>query len=92
MVRIRLKRIGKRQQPFYRIVVVDGRHKRDGRILEDLGFYQPWLKNKKSDLGAEKFQEWVKRGAVPTETVTAIYKRASKQSASAPASAESKGA
>ncbi len=75
MVRIRLKRIGKRQQPFYRIVVVDGHSKRDGRVLEDIGFYQPWLKNKKSDLKTERFQEWVKKGAVPTETVTAIFKR-----------------
>lgn len=85
MVRIRLKRIGKRQQPFYRIVVVDGRHKRDGRVLEDLGYYQPWLKDKKSKLVAEKFKEWVKKGAVPTETVTAIFKRTSKLAVQQPA-------
>ena len=83
MVRIRLKRIGKRQQAFYRIVVVDGRHKRDGRVLEDLGFYQPWLKNKKSELSSQKYLDWVKKGAVPTETVTAIFKRISKSAAAA---------
>jgi small subunit ribosomal protein S16 len=81
LVRIRLKRIGKRQQAFYRVVVVDGRDKRDGRVLEDLGFYQPWLKNKKSDLRPERYLEWVKKGAVPTPTVMAIFKRGSKAAA-----------
>jgi len=81
LVRIRLKRIGKRQQPFYRIVVVDGHDKRDGRVLEDLGYYQPWLKNKKSELKSEKYLSWVKKGAVPTETVATIYKRFSKLAA-----------
>ena len=78
MVRIRLKRIGKRQQSFYRVVVVDGRHKRDGLVLEDLGYYQPWLKSKKSALKTKRYLEWVKKGAIPTPTVTTIFKRLSK--------------
>lgn len=82
MVRIRLKRIGRRNQPYYRIVVADARSPRDGKVIEELGSYNPrevdWekkvvLKNEKDEEGRKKTVDkiywWYKNGAQPTNTV-----------------------
>jgi len=73
-VRIRLKRIGKRKQSYFRIIVVDQKTKRDGSIIDDLGYYQPWRKTKNCFVNKEKYEEWLKKGAVPSLTVKNIYK------------------
>lgn len=67
MVKIRLKRLGSKRNPIYRIIVIDGREKREGRPIEELGFYNP--RKKELRLAKEKATEWVKKGATPTETV-----------------------
>jgi len=77
-VAIRLKRIGKKKQPFYRIVVMDSRAKRDGKSIEDLGFYQPWTDEKKSQVNQTAYAEWIRKGAQPSETVKKIVKQAAK--------------
>jgi small subunit ribosomal protein S16 len=85
-VKIRLKRIGKKKQPFYRIVVMDNRVQRDGKTIDDIGFYQPWLKNKNSRIDMAKYADWIKKGALPSPTVRTIFKTLGKKSgASAPA-------
>ena len=73
-----MKRIGKKRQPFYRIVVLDRRAKRDGRVIEDLGFYQPWLKKKTSKLDMTRYKDWISKGALPTPTVKKLYLHLSK--------------
>ncbi len=73
MVKIRLRRMGKRHMPFYRIVVADARTPRDGKYIESLGWYDPRGKELKFDLG--KAEEWIKKGAKPTETVAKLMKR-----------------
>lgn len=73
-VKIRLKRIGKRKQPFYRIIVIDGRAKRDGRAIDDLGYYQPWQKTKKVQLDTARYADWIRKGAEPSETVKSVCK------------------
>lgn len=66
MVKIRLKRMGCKKNPVYRIVVVDGRDKRETRAIEELGHYNP--KRKEMKLNKESALEWIKKGAQPTET------------------------
>ena len=78
-VAIRLKRIGKKKQPFYRIIVIDSRSKRDGRSIDDLGFYQPWGAVKNSQIDKVKYADWVRKGAQPSETVKKVFKKASKE-------------
>ncbi|OGI18913.1 MAG: 30S ribosomal protein S16 [Candidatus Melainabacteria bacterium RIFCSPHIGHO2_02_FULL_34_12] len=73
MVRIRLSRRGKKKSPFYRIVVTDIRNKRDGAPIEEIGTYNPMTKELKLD--KEKAQSWIKKGAIPTETVSTLLKR-----------------
>lgn len=73
-VRIRLSRTGKVCQPCHRIVVTDIRHPRDGRIIENIGFYDP--RHKTETILLERADFWVGRGAQPTATVSAIMKRA----------------
>jgi small subunit ribosomal protein S16 len=77
-VKIRLKRIGKRKQPFYRIVVMDTRAKRDGKAIDDLGFYQPWLKTKKVQIDLERYSDWIRKGALPSETIRTVFKNLKK--------------
>ena len=76
MVKIRLRRMGTKQTPFYRVVVADSRAARDGRFLESLGSYDP-LKNPAGlTLDAEKAAQWLAKGAQPTETVRTLLRRA----------------
>lgn len=72
-VKIRLKRIGAKKKPFYRIVVADARAPRDGRFIEELGHYDPISKICVVD--GEKAQEWIGKGAQPTETVRTLLKK-----------------
>lgn len=73
-VRIRLKRMGKIRAPFYRIVVVDGRKKRDGRVIEEIGKYHPTENPSFIEVVSERAQYWLGVGAQPSEQVTAIFK------------------
>lgn len=72
-VKIRLKRIGAKKKPFYRIVVADARAPRDGRFVEELGNYDPMTK--KLVVDGDKAVEWIKKGAQPTETVRSLLKK-----------------
>ncbi len=76
MVRIRLKRIGAKNDPAFRIVVTDGRSPRDGRFIEELGTYLPGRKDKKVTLNLERAAYWVERGAQPSDTVASFIKSA----------------
>lgn len=73
-VRIRLKRIGTKKKPFYRIVVADSRYPRDGRFIEEVGYYNPLRDPVEVNLNVEKMKSWIKLGAKPTEKVGAILK------------------
>ena len=69
-VRIRLKRFGTKKRPFYRIVVVDSRSPRDGRVLEEVGLYHPIeQKEKQISVSTDRVKEWITRGAMPSATV-----------------------
>lgn len=72
-VKIRLKRMGAKKTPFYRIVVSDSRSPRDGRFIEEIGYYDPIKKDLKVD--NEKASNWLKNGAQPTETVKTLLRR-----------------
>lgn len=72
-VKIRLKRIGAKKNPFYRIVVADARSPRDGRFVEEIGNYDPM--SKKLVVDGDKALDWIKKGAQPTETVRSLLKR-----------------
>lgn len=72
MVRIRLRRMGAKKRPFYRIVVADQRCARDGRFIENLGHYDPNLEPPEIKLDAEKAKEWMRKGAIPTDTVRSL--------------------
>lgn len=74
-VKIRLRRMGAKKAPFYRIVVADSRYPRDGRFIEEIGSYNPTLNPPEVKVNAEKVQQWIKNGAQPTETVKAILKK-----------------
>ena len=76
MVKIRLTRIGKKKAPAYRVVVADGRYPRDGRFIEEIGFYDPMKEPAVIKVDAEKAEKWLACGAQPTETVKAILKKA----------------
>ncbi len=75
-VRIRLKRMGAKKKPFYRIVVADSRYPRDGRFIEELGYYNPTTKPTTFEVDAEKVRQWVSKGAKPSDTVKALLTRA----------------
>jgi small subunit ribosomal protein S16 len=74
VVKIRLKRVGAKKAPHYRIVAVDSRARRDGSPIEELGYYNPISKELKLD--REAVQKWIKNGAQPSETVANLIKRA----------------
>lgn len=76
MVRIRLTRMGKRNMPFYRIVVVDSRKKRDGAYIESLGFYNPLRNPAEIKLNVERAVEWILKGAQPSDTARDILSKA----------------
>ncbi len=76
MVKIRLRRMGAKKAPFYRIVVADSRFPRDGRFIEEIGTYNPLTDPATVVVDAEKAQTWIKNGAQPTDTVRALLKKA----------------
>ena len=76
MVKIRLKRMGAKKAPFYRIIVADSRSPRDGRFIEELGVYNPLTNPGEIKVDAERVQQWVKNGAQPTDTVRGLLKKA----------------
>ena len=76
MVKIRLRRMGAKKSPFYRIVVADSRYPRDGRFIEEIGTYDPRVSPAEIKVDAERAQAWIKTGAQPTETVKALLKKA----------------
>ena len=76
MVKIRLQREGKKKAPFYHIVVADSRSPRDGKIIEQIGTYDPMTEPSTIALNKEKLEQWMKNGAQPTETVKALIKNA----------------
>lgn len=76
MVKIRLRRMGAKKAPFYRIVVADSRYPRDGRFIEQLGTYNPLQEPAEIKVDAERAQAWIKTGAQPTDTVKRLFKTA----------------
>ena len=76
MVKIRLRRMGAKKNPFYRIVVTDSRSPRDGRCIEEIGTYNPLTTPSTVEVDVEKAQQWIKNGAQPTDTVKALLKKA----------------
>ena len=74
-VKIRLRRMGAKKAPFYRIVVADSRYPRDGRFIEEIGYYDPTKEPSVIKIDAEKAKKWIANGAQPTETVRAILKK-----------------
>lgn len=76
MVKIRLRRMGAKKAPYYRIIVADSRSPRDGRCIEEIGTYDPLTESATIAVDAEKAQQWIKNGAQPTDTVKALLKKA----------------
>ena len=76
MVKIRLRRMGAKKAPFYRVVVADSRSPRDGRCIEEIGTYNPLLESENITVDVEKAQNWIKNGAQPTDTVRGLLKKA----------------
>ena len=76
MVKIRLRRMGAKKAPFYRIVVADSRYPRDGRFIEEIGTYNPVVAPAELKVDVDRAQAWIKTGAQPTETVKALLKKA----------------
>ena len=74
-VKIRLRRIGAKKDPFYRIVVADSRYPRDGRFIEELGYYDPTVEPSVLKVDGEKVKKWIATGAQPTDTVKALFKK-----------------
>lgn len=72
---MRLKRMGAKRNPFYRVVVADARFPRDGRFIEEIGTYNPLTDPSEVKIDAEKAQKWLKNGAQPTDTVKSLLKR-----------------
>jgi len=86
-VKIRMKRIGAKNKPAFRIVVADSRSPRDGRFLEELGTYLPRKKGENFTLDIERVKYWMSKGAQPSDTVASFIKRALKAAVGAPAAA-----
>ena len=74
-VKIRLRRMGAKKAPFYRVVVADSRFPRDGRFIEEIGYYDPTKEPAVVKIDAEKSQKWIANGAQPTDTVKALLKK-----------------
>ena len=75
MVKIRLRRMGAKKAPFYRVVVADSRFARDGRFIEEIGYYDPTKEPSVVKIDAEKAKQWLSNGAQPTDTVREILKK-----------------
>lgn len=74
-VKIRLKRMGMKKNPFYRVVVADVRSPRDGRFIEEIGYYNPMEEPSVVKVDPEKAKKWIANGAQPTDTVKALFKK-----------------
>ena len=74
-VKIRLRRVGAKKAPFYRVVVADSRFPRDGRFIEEIGTYDPNKEPSEIKIDADRAREWIKTGAQPTDTVRALLKK-----------------
>ena len=74
-VKIRLRRMGAKQRPFYRIVVADSRSPRDGRFISEVGTYNPLVNPAEIKIDKEAIKEWIKKGAQPTDTVRSLLKK-----------------
>ena len=77
MVKIRLRRMGAKKAPFYRVVVADSRFARDGRFIEEIGYYDPTKNPSVVSIDADKDKQWLSNGAQPTDTVRELLKKAS---------------
>ncbi len=75
MVKIRLRRMGAKKAPYYRIIVADSRSPRDGRFIEEIGTYNPMLEPTEFKVDADKVRDWIQKGAQPTDTVKALLKK-----------------
>lgn len=74
-VKIRLRRLGAKKNPYYHVVVADSRYPRDGRFIEEIGSYNPLTEPSTLTVDAEKAKEWIAKGAQPTDTVKALFKK-----------------
>ena len=74
-VKIRLRRMGAKKAPFYRVVVADSRYPRDGRFIEEIGYYNPMREPAEIKIDAEKAQKWIANGAQPTDTVKVLLSK-----------------
>ena len=74
-VKIRLRRMGAKKAPFYRVVVADSRYPRDGRFIEEIGYYNPLTNPAEVKVDADKAKDWIAKGAQPTDTVKALLKK-----------------
>lgn len=88
MVKLRLKRIGARNHPVYRVVAADARSPRDGKCIEELGTYHPSRKRDNVQLKLDRVDHWLGRGAQPSDTVASFIKAARKRQEAAPEAAE----
>jgi small subunit ribosomal protein S16 len=75
-VKLRLKRMGAKKKPFYRIIASDSRSPRDGRFIDEIGYYNPTVDPPEIKIDSEKAQKWIKSGAQPTDTVRSLMKKA----------------
>ncbi len=75
-VKIRLKRMGQKKAPFYRIIVADSRSPRDGKFVAEIGTYDPTKQPSAFEINAEEAKKWIANGAQPTETVAKLFKKA----------------
>jgi small subunit ribosomal protein S16 len=75
MVSIRLTRMGSKKKPFYRVVVIDSRKSRDGSFIENLGYYNPCTQPSEIKIDVEKMEEWIKKGAKPSDTVVSLVEK-----------------
>ena len=76
MLKIRLRRIGAKKAPFYRVVVAESRYARDGRFVEEIGTYNPLVDPEEVKIDLEKAADWMAKGAQPTDTVKVLLKKA----------------
>ena len=74
-VKMRLRRLGAKKAPFYRVIVADSRSPRDGRFIEEIGYYNPLTEPAEIKIDAEKAKKWLSNGAQPTETVKSLLKK-----------------
>ena len=83
MVKIRLRRMGVKKAPFYRVVVAESKYARDGRFIEEIGTYNPLVEPAEIKIDSERADYWIKNGAQPTDTVKSLLKKAAEANAEA---------